>query len=246
MLASKEKPDDLSMGYLITLIAKYYYSDDIDVETLSDIVKKILFQFNIPFYQEYKYHNKITKICIDICCNAVDRSFREAEYVPVYENEINLVNSLPNDRQRKLMFTFFAVARYMNCDGWINKKTSRDIAEVFRLANVNVPTRIRNEILHELYTGGYIIFSKSITNSNIKVNLDDTGAIAYKVKEFCNIGHQYLGNFKQGYKQCTVCGKPIKITNNRVKYCTACYKRINGDDAKNRMRRHRDKENVTF
>ena len=32
-MASKKKPDDLSIGYFITLISKYYLSDEIDVES---------------------------------------------------------------------------------------------------------------------------------------------------------------------------------------------------------------------
>ena len=58
-MASKKKPDDLPMGYFITLIAKYYLSDDMNVESLSNLVKKEILEFNLDNYQEYKYHNKI-------------------------------------------------------------------------------------------------------------------------------------------------------------------------------------------
>ena len=221
-MASKKKPDDLSMGYFITLIAKYYLSDEIDVESLSKIVKEKLLEFDLENYQEYKYHNKIMKICTFLFDGSIDKNFREQEYVPIYENELKAIESLPNDRQKKLMFTFFALARYMDCDGWINKKTSKGISEAFKLANVTLTSDKRNELLHELYSNGYISLGKKVDNLNIKVQLDNSGEIVYKVMDFNNLGNQYIGNFKKGYKQCKCCGKKIKNTGNKKMYCEKC------------------------
>ena len=221
-MVSKKKPDDLSMGYFITLIAKYYLPMLTDSKSLSDIVKKELLEFDLDNYQEYKYHNKIMKICASLFDGSIDKKFREQEYIPIYENELKVIESLPNDRQKKLMFTFFALARYMNCDGWINKKTSKGISEVFKLANVTLTSDKRNELLHELYVNGYISLGKKVDNLNIKVQLDDSGDIVYKVKDFNNLGNQYIGNFKKGYKQCKCCGKKIKDTGNKKMYCAKC------------------------
>lgn len=221
-MASKKKPDGLTMGYFITLIAKYYFDDDLDVNELSDKVKSNLLEFDLDGYQEYKYHNKIMAICEGLFDGSIDQHFREMEYIPIYKNEIDFVNSLPNDRQRKFMFTLFAVARYMDCDGWINKKTSKDISEVFKLANLSLTSDKRNELLHELYINGHISFGKKVDNLNIRVNLDSSGEIEYKVRNFENLGNQYIGNFKRGYKQCKQCGKVIKNTGNKKMYCNKC------------------------
>lgn len=246
ILASKKKPDDLSMGYFITLIAKYYYSEDLNTEQFSKIVKDRILEFDLENYQEYKYHKRIIHICESLLNGSIEKTFREREYIPIYENELKLISTLPDDRQKKLMFTFFAVARYMNCDGWINKKTAKGISETFKLANITLTSDKRNELLHTLYRNGYISFGKKIDNLNIRVNLDESGEVVYKLKEFSNIGNQYIGNFKKGYKQCSKCGKKIKITSNRSMYCPGCYKKINGADAKNRMRKYRETQNVTF
>ena len=61
-----------------------------------------------------------------------------------------------------------------------------------------------------------------------------------------NLGNLFLSYIKPNYKQCEKCGKLVKITNNRVKYCKTCYKKINEEDAKNRMKKYREVENVTF
>lgn len=217
------------MGYFITLIAKYYYSEDIDCEKLSDVIKKVLLEFNLENYQEYKYHNKIVSICKSIINGNTEKTFKKREFIPIYENELKTVESLKEDKQKKLMFTFFAVARYMDSGGWINKKTSKEISEVFKLANVTLNTEKRNELLHELYVDGYIFFGKKVDNLNIKVQLDNSGDIIYKVKEFKNLGNQYIGNFKKGYKQCQCCGKKYKIKSTMdysSKYCDECAKNI--------------------
>ena len=67
VLASKKKPDDLSINYLITLTAKYYYEDwkennEKSVDDLLTKVKEIILEFNINGYQEYLYINRIKTI----------------------------------------------------------------------------------------------------------------------------------------------------------------------------------------
>ncbi len=100
-MVSKKKPDDLSMGYFISLIAKYYFSDELDAEQLSDIVKGKILEFNLDNYQEYLYHNKIVAICANLFKVDTEIGFKERKYIPIYENELNSINTLPNDRQKK-------------------------------------------------------------------------------------------------------------------------------------------------
>lgn len=229
ILASGNKPDNISNGYLITLIAKYYFDRGKDPNILIDTVKKKMLEFNIDGYQEYRYANKIKKTCTDLYGydSESKKLFRELEYVPIYEKELKIVESLPNDRQKKFMFTLFAIARYMNSEGWINKKDSKGLSEVFKLANVTLSSDKKNELLNDLYSNGYIHFGKKVNNLNIKIDLGDTDDdIAYKVTQFENIGNQYIGNFKKGYKQCKCCGKKIKNTGNKKMYCHKCTEEI--------------------
>lgn len=61
ILASGNKPDNISNGYLITLIAKYYFDRGKDPNILIDTVKTKMLEFNIEGYQEYRYASKIKK-----------------------------------------------------------------------------------------------------------------------------------------------------------------------------------------
>lgn len=240
LLTSNEKPSGISVGHLITLIAKYYFPDMSDAKSLSELVKENLSALQIYNYQEYAYHDKIISICEGLFSGNIPGSLKEREFVPIYMGEIKIINSLPNDRLKKLMFTLYAIARYMECDGWINKKNSKGISEVFRLANITVTCAKRNELLHELYRNGYISFGKKIDNLNIKVVLNDTDGIAYKISEFQNIGNQYLGNFKKGYKQCKKCGRVIKITGTNKQYCNTCSKETSSMNNIKRIKKCRE------
>lgn len=243
ILAAGKKPDGISNGYLIVLIAKYYFDRGKSPDDLIEIVKKQMLDFNIEGYQEYRYANKINKTCVELYELESDKLFRELEYVPIYEKELEVVESLPNDRQKKFMFTLYAIARYMNCDGWINKKDSKGLSEVFKLANITLSSDKKNELLNDLYSNGYIHFGKKINNLNIQVELsDENDNVVYKVTEFNNIGNQYIGNFKKGYKQCTNpgCGRKIKIKGTNDKYCKHCAREKQLEWQRNSMRKSRE------
>lgn len=225
VLLNKQKPNDISIEYLIKLIAKYYYYPGIETDELIDIVKSKMLEFDIFEYQEYLYINKIKVICAAICDpESTVRNLKEIEYIPIYKKELDVINTLKLDREKKIMFTLYAVARYRNSYGWTNIKNSAGISGLFQLADVILPSDKRNILLHYLYTNGYIEFGKKIDNLNIRVNLISKGDIAYKIKDFEHLGNQFIGNFKNGYKMCAApnCFKYIKANGHNTRYCKQC------------------------
>ena len=65
---------------------------------------------------------------------------------------------------------------------------------------------------------------------------------SYKIKEFSNLGNQYIGNFKKGYRQCAnpSCGKRVKMTAPNRIYCSKCAEEIDREKAKDRMKKLRN------
>lgn len=161
-MRTKSKPKDLSKGYLIVLIAKYYYAPDFILEDFINLVKEKMrsFDFDSMEYQEYKWHNKITSICKSLSAGDMDWHLKEREYIPIYENELQYVQTCKTDRQRKLLFTLYAAARYMDCDGWINKKDLKGLAETFKLANLTLVTDKKASLIRELVEMEYIALVK--------------------------------------------------------------------------------------
>lgn len=241
ILLTQTVPKDLSKGHLIFLMAKYYYSPGISLEEFILLVKEKMLSFDFPpvEYEEYKWHTKITNICKRLLSGDIDVELKERDYIPIYENELKCVELCKIDRQKKLLFTLYAAARYMDWEGWINKKDLKGLSEIFKLANLTLGTDKKASLIRELVEMNYITLSKKIDNLNIKVHLDDSGAILYKVVDFENIGNQYIGNFKKGYKQCRHCGKPIKDTGNKKMYCTKCAQQITRENWSNASLRYR-------
>lgn len=223
LLNTYTKPDDLSIMYLTTLLFKKFYG----INDISEKIKEELVKFNIPGYQEYLFANKIYSICNDLSINEEKRKFKELDYIPIYKSDLENINTLPNDKMKKLMFTLIANARYMNSEGWINKKTSDSIREIFKQANISGGSEMRNAMLHELYKNGYISFARANMNQNIKITkFDHDDEIVYKITDFKYLGNQYIGTFKKGYMMCKNCGKIIRSTGNKKMYCKKCAEEI--------------------
>lgn len=217
------------MGYLILLIAKYYYSDEYDEDDLAEIVKMRLKEMSIPLYQEYKYSGKIIKTCDGLYDGSISVDFRNRNFIPIYKSEIDTISTLSNDREKKLMFTLFAIARYMECDGWVNRKNLKGLSEIFKLANISLTSDKRYALIHDLYEKGYIAFSQKVNSLNMRVQLIKDGEIYYKIKDFKDLGNQYMANFKAGYRQCSTegCTGRVKITGPNSKYCKKCARERN-------------------
>lgn len=212
------------MGYLILLIAKYYYSDEYNEDDLADIIKMRLNEMNIPLYQEYKYSAKIAKTCAELYNGTIIPNFRNRNFIPIYKSEIDTISTLSNDREKKLMFTLFAIARYMECDGWVNRKNLKGLSEIFKLANISLTSDKRYALIHDLYKKGYIVFSQKVNSLNMKVKLIEDGEIYYRIRDFKDLGNQYMANFKAGYRQCATegCTGRVKITGPNSRYCKKC------------------------
>lgn len=103
VLLSKQKPNDISIEYLIKLIAKYYYSPDIEVSELINVVKSKMMEFCIFEYQEHLYINKIKTTCAAMCDpESTVHNFKEIEYIPIYKKELDVINTLKLDREKKI------------------------------------------------------------------------------------------------------------------------------------------------
>ncbi|MBQ0035604.1 MAG: hypothetical protein KBT35_01665 [Firmicutes bacterium] len=242
LLDTYKKPDDLSVLYLITLISKYYINKYDNINNLVDKVKKEISLFNISGYQEYFYASKIYNICSEMFVGNTKKEFKKLEYIPIYSSDLEIINTLPSDKYKKLMFTLIANARYMDSSGWINKKTSDGIREIFKQANISGGDDLRDSMLHDLYKNGYISFARANMNQNIKINhFEHNEDVVYKVTDFNHLGNQYLGNFKKGYMMCKNCWKIIRCTGNKKMYCKKCAEDMIREKTRERVRLFREK-----
>ena len=103
--------------------------------------------------------------------------------------------------------------------GWVNRTDK----EIFKLANVVTPVKRQSLMLNDLREMGHIKFSRKVDNVNINVQcLDPGGAVALEIRDFRNLGYQYMRHCGEAYIECEQCGLVIKQRNNSQKYCPDC------------------------
>jgi DNA-directed RNA polymerase subunit RPC12/RpoP len=248
LLNSYNKKDIEDKGFsrtdIITMLSIYYKEKFSTIEELYNQINSDMLKFQFDDY----YSEKFYKIIMSKCKYSLqkDLKLKELDYIPIYESEINRIKECQNDNDKKLLFTIYVLAKYNDFNGWTNGKIK--LNDYSRLANVRCSNQDRNLLFYNLTQEKFIQQSYKISKFIYHVDLNENSneKIVLKVTSIKNLGNQLMSYLKDGYKQCTNCGKLIKIKSNRQIYCDDCYKKINESDAKNRMKKMREKENVTF
>lgn len=246
ILETKQKPNGLSIPYLIKLLLKNVVNkNDTESTEKKEIIKEVLNilpDFKIQGYEEYVYYKLVEKSYSELFKDN-NFEFKKIDYIPIYKSDINIVNTVQDVKLKKLIFTLIALARFANCDGWINKKDIQGISEVFKLANIACSSDERYNILNDLYVKKIISFAKSITNLNIQVMINqdvDDDEVVYKVANFDDLGNQYVVNFIDGYIACKLCGRVIKKTSNKKMYCNPCADKMAKENRNKYLKRVRE------
>jgi len=223
ILKNKKKPRFVSNRYLIKLLYRYYYKEDMtEEEAILNIFEKSK-DIEIEGYIEYVFYNQIVFNVKEEIEYDNKIKLRELEYIPLYESELNIINTCKTDREKKFLFTCFILSRFYN-NQWIGIKDN----DLFKIANISMTERDRQFFIHSMKEKKYITLPKNNTNTSIKLNKEEIlsgDKEVMKVIVLENLGNQFLSKYKEGYKQCSQCGKLIKIKSKfdgSSKYCEKC------------------------
>lgn len=169
--------------------------------------------------------------------------------IGITKNEMDTIDSLNGKLLRRLAFTLLCLSKYWsvvneNNDGWVNNKDS----EIMAMANINTSLRRQASLYHTLWELGMIQFSKKVDNTNVKVLFSSDGDVVFNVRDFRNLGYQYLMYHGEPYFECENCGITTKLSDpsnkRRQKYCTECSGKIHIKQKMDSIMRHR--ENIRF
>ena len=222
ILENKIIPKNVSNKRILLYIAKYYYQPEYSVNEMKQLILNKMSEFNLSVeqYQEYKYDAYVKNICEKLVKQELSSEFRKVEYANIYQSELDIINKCENDKEKKLLFTLFVLAKVNgNNSGWVNN----EIKDIFQLANITATIKERATIIYKLYKAGLIGQSQKIDNLSLKVELGQADEpIILVVKSFENIGNQYIANFKAGWKMCYCCKKLFKIKGTNSRYCKMC------------------------
>ena len=216
-----ELPNTISPYAMVTYLTKYYYNKNISLKELTNVVCEQMNKFNIPVeqYQEYKAKIRIKKVYNEIVNNKTFM-LKEYKYIPLYKSEYDKIIQCESDREKKLLFTIYILARYTNKYGWVYFSEK----DIYQLANVSHTNKNQIDLIAKLIHEGFVKETKKVNDLKIGVSLssDKDDKIILKVNRLSYLGNQFIAFVKPGYKVCENCGKLVKSNGNKTLYCRKC------------------------
>lgn len=164
----------------------------------------------------------------DIAKKSAKYSLREIDAIPITQAELDSIAAMTPVKYQKLLFTMLCYGKFYNIlsqhnHGWVNTS----IQELYKIARVTVKYKKDKFLyLNDMEQAGLISFSTKNDNLNIKVNfVDMEGPAVFTITDFRELGYEYLNYIgNESFTLCTLCGRLIKKTNNKCRYCSDCAK----------------------
>ena len=224
----KKENVDISLFQLIQLISIYLYQEfgyD-DAHSLGKAVNVEIEMFDFDNYFYEKYYKTIDNIAKNTI--KYDLKLKEGHSIPIYQSEYDMIKACGDKKQQKLLFTLYVMARWNNdTSGWTSNKCK--IVHFKKSANLNCTNKELNMIFHYLITNGYIKITKKVGKFCYQMqnfNTDKNEPIAMQVTSFDNLGNQFIASQDNTHITCCLCGRLVKKTNNKMKYCSRCAEQI--------------------
>lgn len=149
------------------------------------------------------------------------------DHIVVSDKEMEKIDSLEGKQICRLAFTLLCLSKYWNIvtgksDGWVNSKDN----DIMSMANIRTSVKRQSAMYWKLNDLGMIQFSKKVDNTNVRVCFAEDGNEAIQIRDFRNLGYQYLMFHGEPYFICKNCGITTKMSSDgnlrRQKYCPEC------------------------
>ena len=154
----------------------------------------------------------------------------EIDHISVTVKEMEAILSLDGSMRQRLMFTLLCLAKYGNAvrdtnKGWVNYESK----DIFALANITLTSKRQALAINDLWSAGYIGYSRIVDNVNLCVQIiDDESDTAIEISDFRNLGNQFRAYMNEkAYFRCANCGLMIRRSSPNHKYCPECAVDIN-------------------
>ena len=224
----------------LRILCKYYLGKGLDNETIYNKLNEYM-KNSYNGYNEANWYGKINGV-IKNTRNYNNFEVVNVDKVVITEDEWDKIIEL-NDKQLErvafILLVYQKINKFKNKnnDGWI----SNTITDIFEESNVKLKKEEKGKLLHKLYKKEYISIKNSCDSNGIKINYINTESKdKIIIDNFVNvISYYYEYKNNEKWKECSVCGKRIKITNNRINSCKECSRKIKNEKIKNIMRNKR-------
>ena len=259
-----EIPSHIKITDVITMLIRDYYlieiekkdSDEKEIRTI--IYKNIMSDLEKAYKDEFVYTrwDKTVQSMVNRFYtnkNKYQSTLEKNDIKEIFitENELSTIKNLNDLILEKIAFILLVYAKIYNIqlkgenDYWVNQNCNTICKE----ARVGAKGNEQKLKLNQLYKKEYISMSNLNNRTSIKVNYVDKEQIKTEnclvITNFEGVIYQYLIWRGEKWKQCEVCGKWIKISGNRMKYCNTCCKIVECNLTKKRVNKYRKNRNVT-
>lgn len=208
-------------SFELQLVANYLreqgYSDKEIEEELHRISKRNFTDYNKV--QMYDFiDNKVKK----------SKKGKLKENFPVYitRAEMNTILSESNIKYQKLLFVYLVLAKFYMSNNKADKYyVGCEDNDIFKLCDMYTRKQEKLDMMHYLTVKGYIKPTLSMSSIVNYINEDSEVVMEVIPNEdmIYRFEKEYLGGI---FINCEICGRLVKKTNNRIKYCKKCSKKI--------------------
>lgn len=184
----------------------------------------------------------------------IDRALKAAVKYPaididgidITDAEMKRIDALEGKQIKRLAFTLLCLSKYWilvnpKLDGWVRDNDN----QIMLLANINTSLKRQGLLYWTLREARMVQLSKSVDNNNIKVLFHENGKTVMTVRDFRNLGYQYLMYHGEPYFECVECGLTSKYNNPEKtggqKYCRECASKKYIQQSVNSVMRRRNK-----
>lgn len=221
----------------LSRVAKYYFENRYSKREVRKLLDQFLIQCD-PDASLVHWSDTLDKIVR----NAAKYPPIQIDHIEITKGELEWIEKLEGKQLRKLGFTMLCVSKYWdivspNNNSWVNTGDR----EIFQMANVTIPGKQQDLMYGTLIREGYIRQSKKIDNLNVQMLIPETDkeSVGLYVRDFRNLGYQYMKYCGEDYFECENCGITVrskgytpnrslssgartKNTGRKHKYCPSC------------------------
>lgn len=145
--------------------------------------------------------------------------------------ELKMIEGIKGKQAKRLAFTLLCLAKYWDCcrddnNHWVTTKN----ADIMAMANISASLKRQGGLYRQLEEEGLLHFPVRVDAISIQVLFIKNGQPAVRIKDFRNLGYQYLKYNGGPFFECEECGITTKINNpdskRPQKYCISCAAKI--------------------
>lgn len=208
----------------IQLLIKYYKSQNKGKEEIRKLIEDFM-QENYSGFNSTRWQNNLDRMVNTYSSDKYQ--LIKINKIKITQGELNKIEKLDNIDLEKLAFSLLVYAKVgnqinKNNNNWVNVKKNKIIKDALIKSR---DKKQKYQLFRELHNLKYIRLAKATSKTGVQVLfVDEESKVIIEIEDFKEFISEYL-KVRKGY--CIKCGKKIKTTNNKIKYCNKCAKEIN-------------------